>query len=156
MRISQPFRKARAGAVATAALACALGAQAVAARPLTPAEKREYSFSGALPACNDSFVLSKISGKFHARESHYWASGLKIAAFDKIVEIGMRSPGLDFIPRRYCMAHVVFDDGSARKANYAIVESMGWLGVLGFGVEWCIDGLDRHRAYGGECRAARP
>ncbi len=139
-----------------AALALLCGAQAALARPMVPAERREYSFSGRLPACNDPSVLSTISSRFQSREDRYWESGLAIAAYDRIAEIGMRSPGLDFIPRRYCMARALFNDGSARKVNFAIVEKMGWLGVLGFGVQWCVDGLDRNRAFGDECRAARP
>lgn len=139
-----------------AALALACGAQAALARPMVPAERREYSFSGQLPACNDPMVLGTISSRFQSREDRYWDSGLAIAAYDRIAEVGMRSPGMDFIPRRYCMARAVFNDGSARKVNYAIVEKMGWLGVLGFGVQWCVDGLDRNRAFGDECRAALP
>ena len=128
----------------------------VLARPLVPAEQRHMSFSGDIPACDDPSVLGKITSRFDHRESRYWQSGLSISGFNGIVEVGFRTPGLDFLPRRYCMAHAVFENGQSRKVTYAIAGDLGWLGVLGFGVEWCIDGLDRNLAYGGECRAARP
>ena len=44
----------------------------------------------------------------------------------------------------------------ARKVTYAIASSLGWLGVAGYGVDWCVEGLDRNFAYGADCRAARP
>ena len=140
-------------------LACALVlaccGQAV-ARPATPAERREQAFAGVLPACNDPAVLNAISTRFADRESAYWDSGLTIAAFDQIAETGFRAAGVDFIPRRFCIGRALFPGGGVRKLAYAIMEDMGWLGVTGFGVEWCVEGLDRNLAYGDSCRAARP
>ena len=39
--------------------------------------------------------------------------------------------------------------------HYSISETGGWLGV-GWGVEWCVVGLDRNWAYNPSCRMARP
>jgi len=39
--------------------------------------------------------------------------------------------------------------------HYSILETSGWLGV-GWGVEWCVVGLDRNWAYNPACRMARP
>ena len=153
MRIST-LRRAFVGALALAAVAQT--AAPAFGRPMTPAERREYSFSGDMPTCDDPSILSKISSRFSSRED-YWKSGLQIAGFQQIVEVGYRSSGLDYYPRRFCMGRAILNDGKARKITYAIGGSeTGWLGVLGSGVEWCIDGLDRNLAYGGDCRAARP
>src|SRR4051794_7643979 len=76
------------------------------ARPLVPAEKRYFPFQSQLPLCNDSGVLGRISSTFADRESEYWNSGLAILGYDRIAEIGLRSTGLDMIPRRYCIARV--------------------------------------------------
>ena len=129
---------------------------AVEARPMTPAERRNAPLSPDMPACSDPSILSDISGKFASREWKYWDSGLSIASFDRVAEIGYRSNGLDYVPRRYCVARAVFNDGSLRKVTYSIASDLGWLGVIGYGVQWCVDGLDRNFAYGAECRAARP
>ncbi|HMN74097.1 MAG TPA: hypothetical protein PKA55_19725 [Rhodoblastus sp.] len=126
------------------------------ARPMTPAERRDLPLSADMPGCADPMVLARISSRFDAREGEYWDSGLSIAGFDRVAEIGYRSNGLDYVPRRYCTARAIFSDGGARKVTYAIASDLGWLGVLGYGVEWCVDGLDRNRAYGANCRAARP
>ena len=152
MRVSS-LRRGFAAALALAALAQCAPAFA---RPMTPAERRDSSFSGDMPTCDDASVLGKISSRFSSREG-YWNSGLEISGFQGIVEVGYRSNGLDYYPRRFCMAQAVLSDGKARKVTYAIGGSeTGWLGVLGSGVEWCVDGLDRNLAYGAACRAARP
>jgi len=142
-------------AALTASLALGL-APAADARPMTPAERRHMPLSPDMPGCANPSVLARISGRFASREWNYWDSGLSIAAFDSVAEIGYRSNGLDYVPRRYCTARAIFSDGAARKVTYAIASDLGWLGVLGYGVDWCVDGLDRNFAYGANCRAARP
>ena len=138
------------GAFAQAACAPAL------ARPMVPLENRHMPYATDMPTCDDSSVLGRISSRFSSRED-YWESGLSISGFTGIVEVGYRSDGLDFLARRYCMGSALLSNGKARKVTYAIGGSdQGWLGIAGFGVEWCIDGLDRNLAYGADCRAARP
>jgi hypothetical protein len=39
--------------------------------------------------------------------------------------------------------------------HYSIQETTGWLGI-GWGVEWCVAGLDRNWAYNPACRMAQP
>jgi hypothetical protein len=140
----------------TLASAVVAGLQPAVARPMTPLENRDMPYATDMPPCNDPMVLGTISSRFASRET-YWDSGLSIVGYDRVVEVGYRSNGLDYLARRYCMARVTFDNGKSSKLTYAIGGSNnGWLGVLGYGVEWCIDGLDRNFAYGGACRAARP
>lgn len=124
-------------------------------RPVVPAERRYDYYSGQLPNCGDPSVLERIQSRFHDRESEFWKSGLDIAGFNEIREIGMRSNGLDYIPRRYCAALAHFNDQSARKVSYSIVEGEGIIG-LGFGVDWCVVGLDRNYADAPNCQLERP
>ena len=147
-------RRLIAGTIAT--LAFCASVEAPQARPMTPAERRHMPLSPDMPACADPGVLSDLSGRFAAREWKYWDSGLSIASFDRVAEIGYRTNGLDYVPRRYCVARAIFSDGSLRKVTYSIASDLGWLGVIGYGLQWCVDGLDRNFAYGAECRAARP
>ena len=128
------------------------------AGPMTPAEKRYSSYSGNLPLCDDASVLGKIQSRFAGRESEFWDSGLTITNYDKIAEIGFRSTGLQFIPRRYCIARATFSNGKVSTVSYAIAEDTGWLGAPfgGWGVDWCVDGLERNFAHGDACKTARP
>ncbi len=134
------------------ALCAGLNAQA---RPLTPAEGRYFPFSGNVPVCSDGGVLSRIQDRFRQREASYWKSGLVIENFTLVQESGLRSAGVDLIPRRYCKARAAMNDGKLRQVTYWIGENQGIIG-WGWGVEWCIAGLDHHRAFGPNCSAAGP
>lgn len=129
--------------------------QILAARPIVPAEQRYNSYAGVLPACGDPGVFTRIQSLFHDRETEFWKSGLEIVNLNRIREIGFRSEGLDYIPRRYCEARVVLNNQAIKPVSYTIVEDQGFIG-FGYDVEWCVAGLDRNHAYGGYCRDARP
>lgn len=157
-----------------------VAAQAASARPLTPAEQRFAHWQAVAPACDYPGVAEQISSRFSERESEYWSSRLTIAEFRDFHEIGFRSNGPDYIPRRYCSATAVTNDGKPRKLFYSIGEDLGFsgtdplgsvfqsvtLGLLitqtyvstatNYGVDWCIVGLDRNGAYGKDCHAAKP
>jgi len=131
----------------------------VSARPLTPAETRDFpsGYEPRVPACNDPGVMSQIQSRFSQTESQYWHSGLAIQGFDKIGEIGYRTNGLDYIPRRYCVAQALMSDMKPRPVSYTIVQETGIIGFwFTYGVEWCVEGLDRERAYAPGCQGARP
>jgi len=143
-------------------LAALLGMGAVSikpadARPLTPAETREYPYDGQVPGCSDPDVVSRIQSRFSQTETEYWHSGLEITGLDKIDEIGYRTNGADFIPRRYCVAQAIMSDQKLRTVSYSIGQNLGIIGWFGgFGVEWCVAGLDRERSYAPDCKMARP
>lgn len=145
----------RAAGIVFAACALLAAAGAAQARPLTPAESRDSRYLGALPACDDPGVLSRIQNRFWSREAEYWGSGLAIVGYDRVREIGYRSNGADYIPRRYCTARVFLNDQLTRQVSYSIGEDLGIIG-WGYGVEWCVSGLDRHFAYAPNCKMARP
>jgi hypothetical protein len=139
-------------AIFGAAVAASSGA---AARPLIPAERRFAPFDGILPDCADPGALEWIRSDFRDRESEFWKTGLEIVGFERMKEIGYRSNGLDYIPRRYCTARVYLNDGQARAISYSMVKDLGFRGV-DFGVQWCVNGFDRNDAYAPNCLMARP
>ena len=125
------------------------------ARPLTPAEQRHSPYSGAIPHCSDRSVLHRIQSRFSERERKYWHTGKKIVRFYRARQIGYRSNGLDFIPKRYCAVRARFNDGRRRRITYSIGEDLGMAG-FGWGVEWCVHGLDYSYAFAPNCRMALP
>ena len=160
-------------AVVVALGALAPGSLALAQdRPLVPAEKRYLPYTGEVPACDDLFVQGRIQSRFYESETGFWGSGLQFTGFDQFREIGFRSNGPDYIPRRYCTARGHLTDGKVRKVTYWIGEDLGfaggdYMGIFAFfdrrtsvinnwGVTFCVDGLDRNYAYGRGCEGARP
>lgn len=125
------------------------------ARPLVPSERRYIPFDGVLPDCADPAALERIRWDFRDRESEFWKTGLEILGFEQVREIGYRTNGLDYIPRRYCTARAYMNDGQARTVSFSIDKDLGFIGVA-FGVEWCVGGLDRNYAYAPNCKMARP
>lgn len=127
---------------------------AVASSAKDPAYNRPYS--GVLPVCEDTRVHGSIASSFAAREREYWNSGLKLASgFYAPHELGYRSWGRSFIPRRFCGATVATNDGVTRQVYWFVAEQQGAF-TLGSGVEWCVTGVDRNYAYAPDCKMAKP
>ncbi len=123
-----------------------------------PAENWTIPYSGsasAIPACDSPSVLSTIQSRFSDRESSYWSSNLTIVGFDKLRPVSFRPWGLDFIPRLFCTGVATTSDGKPRRVDYVIAESTGIIG-WGWGVEWCVSGLDRQLGFAPNCEMARP
>jgi hypothetical protein len=139
--------------VITALLAFA--ASATAAREMTPAEKRIYPYDTQIPACHDVAVLEKIASYFAEKESKFWQSSLRISEYEQIRPVAWRPWGLDLIPRRYCTGKVITSDGMRRRIDYSVREDLAIIGS-NWGVEWCVQGLDRNWAYQPDCKMARP
>jgi hypothetical protein len=142
-------------AVLAVVLAAGASLDAASARPLVPAERRYLPYTGVLPACDDPAVFERIQGRFHDRESEFWNTGLEIMGFVEVKEIGYKTNGEDYIPRRFCSARAYLNDEKPRQLSYSIGEDLGIIGY-GFGVEWCVAGLDRNDAYAPNCKMARP
>jgi hypothetical protein len=140
-------------------LACALTTTSSLARepyPIDPpAEARILPYSGIIPACNDWSVISEISRDFWEREQSYWGTPLQILQVEDIHEIAMRANGPTYIPRRYCAARASFNDGVIRGVGYNISEDTGFSGA-GWGVTWCVVGLDRNHAFSPKCKMTGP
>jgi len=129
----------------------------------TPAEARWAPFYADLPACDDPSILDRIRSRFDQTEQVYWGGAHAIAAYDRDHETGFRANGLSYIPRRYCVARAFMADPRTgapdptrfRTVVYDIIADAGMIGS-GWGVEWCVVGLDRMRAYAPDCLVLRP
>jgi hypothetical protein len=121
----------------------------------TPAEARWAPFFADMPACDDSGVLSTISGRFAQTQGEFWNSQLAIGGFDHVREIGFRANGLAYIPRRFCVARAAMSDSKERTVIYNVGSDFGIIGMT-WGVEWCVVGLDPDFAYAPDCSILRP
>jgi len=139
------------------AICCAIlpFASAASAAEIVPSEKRVIPYVADLPTCGDPNVLAEITAKFSEREAKFWGSDLTLVEYSHIRPLAWRPWGLDTIPRRYCYAKVLTSRGRWHRVDYSIREDLGFLGV-GWGIEWCVLGLDRNLAYSPSCRMARP
>ena len=110
-------------------------------------------YEGRVANCESA--LPTITSEFQEKESGFWNSSLQITGYDRVRETAFRPWESDNMPRRYCTAEAMLNDGKARVVHYSIIEDGGFAGY-GQGVEWCIVGLDRNWAYNPSCRSARP
>jgi hypothetical protein len=110
-------------------------------------------YDGRVKPCEAA--LGTITNQFQEKESTFWNSKLEITAYGPVHETAFRPWQSDNIPRRYCSADVMLNDGKQRTVHYSIIEDGGFAG-MGQGVEWCVTGLDRNWAYNPGCKAARP
>jgi hypothetical protein len=112
-------------------------------------------YDAIVPLCGEPGALNMIQAHFAEKESEYWASELKIVGFENVREIAWRPWAEGTIPRRYCAAIALISDGVKRSISYSIGEDEGFAG-MGYGVDWCVVGLDRSWAYNPACWMARP
>jgi len=161
MRIAIPSPRIAVFAILVAAFGMLSDGSARAANPL------ELNFwlsgpryDGQMGDCSQA--LGAISYQFAEKESTYWNSNLRITGFADVREVAFRpwegpNGAYNAIPRRFCTASAMINDGHPRRVHYSIIEDGGFAGSgLTSGVEWCVVGLDRNWAYGSGCRAARP
>jgi hypothetical protein len=140
------------------ALLLPLAAQAADVRRAPPAEVRVAPQVERLPACETPAVLSNIQNRFASREQKFWDSPLRIAGYEDVRHVANRPWGADYIPRRYCSATAHVDDGqrvTKRSVHYVIVEDLGFAGH-GYGVQWCVTGVERHFHAAPGCRLMMP
>ena len=112
-------------------------------------------YDGALPACHEASALGIISSNFAQKEGRFWNSALTIQGYEEVREVAFRPWAPNAIPRRFCTALALVSDGLKHPVHYSIGESTGMIGA-GFGVEWCVVGLDRNWAFNPSCKMARP
>ena len=112
-------------------------------------------YDGVLPACDESSALGIISSNFAQKEGRFWNSALTIQGYEQVREVAFRSWAPHSIPRRFCTALALVSDGLKHPVHYSIGETTGMIGA-GFGVEWCVVGLDRNWAFNPACKMARP
>lgn len=112
-------------------------------------------YEAAVPTCDDPAALGNIQARFSEKEGTYWNSALKIVDFLRVREVAFRPWAVDTIPRRFCSGTVLTSDGVKRRVDFLIGEDTGMIGA-GWGVTWCVAGLDRNWTYNPSCRMARP
>lgn len=137
------------------ALAVSCLAGIAAAHETVPAEQRVIPYAGDIPLCGDPSVLARISTNFAEKEAKFWNSNLTLVEYARIQPLAWRPWGLEQIPRRYCTATVTASDGRHHRIDYSVREDLDFIGN-GWGVEFCVTGLDRNLAYSPACRMARP
>ena len=111
------------------------------------------NYEGVLPPCEAA--LGRISERFEHKESRFWNSNLRILGFERVRQTAFSPWATQTIPRRFCSAVALVSDGRKHRVDYWIGEDTGMIGA-GWGVEWCVTGLDRNLAYNPGCKMARP
>jgi hypothetical protein len=107
-----------------------------------------------VPACDYAPALDRIIANFHTKEYRFWNSQLRIVGVENIHETAMLPWAAQSIPRRYCSGVAVINDGARHPLFYSIAEDTDLIGN-GWGVNFCVDGLDRNWAYNPDCRSAK-
>jgi hypothetical protein len=108
-----------------------------------------------VPACDFPGALDRIIANFHTKEYQFWNSQLRIVGVENIKETAVMPWAAQSIPRRFCSGTAVISDGQRHPMYYSIAEDTGMIG-MDWGVNFCVEGLDRNWAYNPACRAARP
>lgn len=108
-----------------------------------------------MPACDYVPALNRIIQNFHTKEYRFWNSELRIVGIENIHETADLPWAAQSIPRRFCSGTALISDGARHPLYYSIAEDTGMIG-MDWGVNFCVEGLDRNWAYNPACRSARP
>jgi len=103
----------------------------------------------------DKVIKTKVGVLELGKQLGNVSKACRIMGYSRIHEIAYRPWQSDNIPRRYCTAEAMLNDGKPRPVYFSIIEDGGFASYSQ-GVEWCVVGLDRDWAYNPACRAARP
>lgn len=148
------------GRIAGLALALALSVVSLSQSRAASWLEKNFWLSGPrydreVPGCDAPGALDRIIANFHTKEIAFWNSKLEIVGIENIRETAALAWAAQSIPRRFCSATALINDGRRHPIYYSIAEDTGMIG-MDWGVNFCVVGLDRGRAYGPACRAARP
>jgi hypothetical protein len=150
----------RFGRMAAAALVAAFSVTATTQPRAANIFEKNFWLSGPryddkVPACDYPAALNRIMANFHTKEIRFWNSELRIVGVENIQETAWLPWGAQSIPRRYCSGVAVVNDGGRHPLFYSIAEDTGMIG-MDWGVNFCVQGLDRNWAYNADCRSAKP
>jgi hypothetical protein len=118
-----------------------------------PAQAAKWQDDGRLPACEHG--LNSIVWEFAQKEDRFWNTGARILSFERVREIAYSPWAPGTIPRRFCTAVALVNDGRKHTVNFWIGEGTGLIGAS-WGVRWCVVGFDHNWAYNPNCKMARP
>lgn len=113
------------------------------------------NYSRDMPGCDYAPALDRIMANFQTKEARFWNSELQIVGIEDIRETAYLPWAAQSIPRRFCHGTALINDGRRHAIYYSIASGTGMIG-MGWGVNFCVVGLDRNWAYNPACRAARP
>ncbi|MGH6672316.1 MAG: hypothetical protein ACRECV_10145 [Xanthobacteraceae bacterium] len=113
------------------------------------------NYNRDMPACDYAPALDEIVADFHTKEARFWNSELKIVGIEDIRQTAYLPWAAQSIPRRFCSGTALINDGARHAIYYSIASGTGMIGA-GWGVNFCVVGLDRDWAYNPACRAAKP
>jgi hypothetical protein len=140
-------------------LSCLLAAGLLAAGPAAaadyirsaPGHVTHYTDQGI---CAEGGYLARISHKFRYQIAHVpYLPDVEIADFQGIHQNRYLPADADHpIARRYCEATAVLSNGRRHQILYLIESGMGFAGIGGTNVEFCVNGFDRWKVYDGRCR----
>jgi hypothetical protein len=80
-------------------------------------------YDGDMRPCSEA--LGTIVQQF-AEKSKFWNSALEIAGFADVHETAFRPWASNSIPRRFCTASAMLNDGRARQVHYSVIEDGGF------------------------------
>ncbi|WP_208983810.1 hypothetical protein [Pannonibacter carbonis] len=121
------------------------------------AQEQVYFSSTAeprLPACDSPAVQSAVAGRVASADALYYA-GRTITVIDRIAEVAYKANGISPLARRFCTGIATLSDGSRHTVHYALVEHGSFVG-MSWGVDACLNGLDRWHVRDASCRTVRP
>ncbi len=142
------------------AFAC-LTAVALAAGRAEAGENHSFMFSPDRvapwngPACDSPAVANRLVSRFNETEQEYWALDVRLATIAGAHEVKTEQWDPPLVATRYCGATAYFADGTRREVVYWLRSEQGFAG-LGWGLQYCVMGLDQHMAYAPACRMLRP
>ncbi|MFC5989817.1 hypothetical protein [Limoniibacter endophyticus] len=108
--------------------------------------------------CGKAGVLNRVTSGFrHQVRNVPNLPQVEITEFQQIYERRYEPAtyGGSDIPRHYCQATVSMSDGYSRTVYYLVEEGMGFVGMGGNNVEFCVPGFDRWHVYNGACRVVK-
>src|SRR3984957_20452861 len=82
-----------------------------------------------LPSCNYPAALDRIIGDFQIKEARFWNSRLQIVGFENIQQTALMAWAAQSVPRRFCSATAVINDGVRHAIFYTIVEDTGMISI---------------------------
>jgi hypothetical protein len=113
------------------------------------------NYNRDMPPCTYPAALDAVIAHFETKEARFWNSALRIVGVEDIRQTAYLPWAAQSIPRRFCRGIALINDGRRRPIYYSIASGSGPAG-MGWGVTFCVVGLDRDWAYGPACRAAKP
>lgn len=137
--------------LASAALAIGLTAGSV-----LPVQAADYVMATPLPfsVCSEHKVLSRIVNRFDYADEHLLGTGLAIEDFSNIQQTRYEPrTERNLIERHYCRGYANMTDNRSRVIWYLVETGMGYAGIIGDNVEFCVAGLDPLRVYGADCKS---